>query len=168
MTSDTMIKVGRGGAGNYHSAPVNKDPASLAPSKSQIARATQPASAPTLTGRGGAGNVVSEPDAAAHAEGKLQDLEAGGSGAQVTATDAAASVAAAVASSSPHHGMLAGRGGAGNWRDTATEAAKAKSAEEAQHNARAQKEATAQVDGELRRPEPTHTRTRHCERRHNR
>ncbi|KAM3482355.1 hypothetical protein MY5147_000203 [Beauveria neobassiana] len=168
MTSDTMVRVGRGGAGNYHSAPVNKDAVPLAPGKSQVARATQPASAPTLTGRGGAGNVVSEPDAAAHAQGRLQDLEAGGSGPQVTATDAAAAVAAS--NSSHHqHGMLAGRGGAGNWHDTTTaDAAQAKNAEEVQQSAQAQKEATAHVDGELRRPQPTHNRIRHCERRHNR
>ncbi|KAM3446213.1 hypothetical protein MY3296_009890 [Beauveria thailandica] len=175
MTSDTMVRVGRGGAGNYHSAPVNKDAVPLAPSKSQVARATQPASAPTLTGRGGAGNVVSEPDAAAHTHGRLQDLEAGGSGPQVTATDAAAAVAASNSSHHHHHqqqqqqhGMLAGRGGAGNWHDTAADAAQVQNADEAQQSAQAQKEATARVDGELRRPQPTHNRIRHCERRHNR
>ncbi|KAM3505266.1 hypothetical protein MY11210_008028 [Beauveria gryllotalpidicola] len=166
MTSDTMVRVGRGGAGNYHSAPVNKNAAPLALSKSQVARATQSASAPTLTGRGGAGNVVSEPDAAAHAQGRLQDLEAGGAGAQVTATDAAAAVAAS--NSSHQHGILAGRGGAGNWHDTAADAAQVKNAEEVQESAQAQKEATAHVDAELRRPQPTHNRIRHCERRHNR
>ncbi|KAK8143968.1 hypothetical protein G3M48_006512 [Beauveria asiatica] len=183
MTSDTMVRVGRGGAGNYHSALVNltrclaprpraqKDAVPLAPSKSQVARATQPASAPTLTGRGGAGNVVSEPDAAAHTHGRLQDLEAGGSGPQVTATDAAAAVAASNSSHHHHHhqhGMLAGRGGAGNWHDTAADAAQVQNADEAQQSAQAQKEATARVDGELRRPQPTHNRIRHCERRHNR
>ncbi|KGQ12584.1 import inner membrane translocase subunit TIM14 [Beauveria bassiana D1-5] len=42
--------------------------------------------------------------------------------------------------------MLAGRGGAGNWHDTAADAAQAKNAEEVQQSAQAQKEATAHVD----------------------
>ncbi|ATY66886.1 hypothetical protein A9K55_000563 [Cordyceps militaris] len=160
MTSD-MVRVGRGGAGNYHSAPVNltcsrlaqkKDAAALAPSKSQLARATQPAQAPVLTGRGGAGNAISEPNATAHAEGqRLEDLEAGG-GPQVTGTD--------VAARNPH-GVLSGRGGAGNWRDRTAE----RQGEDAVRIAEARNKAAAHVDGELRRPEPTHTRTRHCERR---
>ncbi|KAJ6785722.1 hypothetical protein PWT90_07096 [Aphanocladium album] len=164
MTSDTMVRVGRGGAGNYHAAPANESVAAP-PSKSLVARATQPASAPTLTGRGGAGNVVSEPNAAAHAEGKQQDLGVGENGAQMTAAEAAASVAAAQHQHRHQHGTLGGRGGAGNWHDTAAEAAEAWSAEEAEQNAQAEKKAAAEVDSGLRRPEPTHIRTRHSERR---
>ncbi|TQV99919.1 hypothetical protein V2A60_005340 [Cordyceps javanica] len=176
MTSETMVRVGRGGAGNYHSAPVNsaqsKNAVSLASGKNQTVNpATQPASAPTLTGRGGAGNVLSEPNAAAHAEGKIQlDLEAGR---QVTATEAAAEVAAA-SSQQPlhehqqHYGVLSGRGGAGNWRGGVVEALGDNSTQEAAQIAQVQKRAAAHVDGELRRPEPTHIRIRHSERRHNR
>ncbi|OAA73935.1 hypothetical protein ISF_00836 [Cordyceps fumosorosea ARSEF 2679] len=146
MTSDSMVRVGRGGAGNYHSAPVNKKDAS---GKSQVAGATQPASAPALTGRGGAGNILSGSNAVAHTEGKerLNNLEAIGT----------------AAASNHDHNMLAGRGGAGNWRDT--RATREDEDEDAARDAEARRAIVAHVNFELRRPEPTHTRVRHSERR---
>lgn len=119
-----------------------------------------------LTGRGGAGNVVSEPNAAAHEQGKPQDLEAGDSGPQMTATEAAASVAAASHHQHGPGGMLGGRGGAGNWHDTSAEAARAEAENEVEDSARNEKMARDTVDGSLQRPEPTHYRIRHSERRH--
>ncbi|KAG9257285.1 uncharacterized protein F5Z01DRAFT_671723 [Emericellopsis atlantica] len=102
MTQDQLRKVGRGGAGNFYSAPSKEAEADL---EAQTAEDTGTAPSSTVpsaarAGRGGAGNFINPQDA------------------QANEADVAASTMEAVRQepSAPRAGGYAGRGGAGNWK----------------------------------------------------
>ncbi|CAI6092081.1 unnamed protein product [Clonostachys chloroleuca] len=144
QNQDVYVRVGRGGAGNFHSSKPN--PSKDANKDLEAAKPQQitppsppPPSSLARAGRGGAGNYADS-----NASFKKEQELAG-----ETVNAVAASAAA-----HPRGALLGGRGGAGNWKTDELTARKLD--EEQRIGLEMERKAIEAVNVELKMPEKAH------------